>query len=204
MDLRDIMTMAPVIPVLVIEDVAHAQPLAAALVAGGLRVLEVTLRTPAALTAMTEMSRVPGAIVGAGTVLEPGQFDAAVAAGARFIVSPGLTERLASHARAAGVPFLPGAATASEVMRAREMGFNRLKFFPAEVSGGAPALKALAGPLGDVRFCPTGGVTAANRDSYLGLPNVDCVGGTWLAKPGETDWAAIEGRARAASVPCAL
>lgn len=198
-DLDSIMAMAPVIPVLVVDDVAHARPLAEALVAGGLPVLEVTLRTPAAPEVIAEMAKVPGAIVGAGTVLNAADLAVAAAAGARFIVSPGLTAALGSAARTSGLPFLPGIANASDVMRALDMGFSRLKFFPAVPMGGLPVLRAFAAVFGAVRFCPTGGITETTAPEWLAEPAVACVGGSWLAKRGETDWAAIEARARAAT-----
>ena len=199
-DIDAVMAAAPVIPVLVIERVADAVPVAEALVAGGLPVLEVTLRTAAALDAIRAMTEVPGAIVGAGTVLDPEQLDRAIAAGSRFVVSPGLTRRLGEAAAEAPVPLLPGVATASEVMRALDLGFTRLKFFPAAASGGLPALKGLASVFGQVRFCPTGGITEANAPDWLALPAVACVGGTWLAPAGEpVDRARIEARARRAA-----
>ncbi len=193
---------APVIPVLVIEDATHAAPLAEALIAGGLPVLEVTLRTPAALDAIAAMSGVPGGIVGAGTVLTPDDVRAAQDAGAQFAVSPGATDRLLDACEAAGLPILPGAATASEAMRLLERGYGVQKFFPASAIGGAPALKALGGPLPQVRFCPTGGIDTANAADYLALDNVLCVGGSWVAprqlvQKGE--WAAITGLARQAA-----
>ena len=193
---------APVIPVLVIEDATHAAPLAEALIAGGLPVLEVTLRTPAALDAIAVMSGVPGGIVGAGTVLTPDDVRAAQDAGAQFAVSPGATDRLLDACEAAGLPILPGAATASEAMRLLERGYGVQKFFPASAIGGAPALKALGGPLPQVRFCPTGGIDTANAADYLALDNVLCVGGSWVAprqlvQKGE--WAAITGLARQAA-----
>lgn len=184
MTIADIMQTAPVIPVLVIDDAADAAPLAAALVAGGLRVLEVTLRTPAALDAMREMKRVPGAIVGAGTVVSHDQFDAAMAAGAEFIVSPGLTESLARPIIASDVPFLPGVATAGDIMRGLELGLSHFKFFPAETSGGLPALKALAAPFFQCRFCPTGGISAATAPAWLAFDPVLCVGGSWVTPKG--------------------
>lgn len=200
--LDEVMGTAPVIPVIVIDRLEDALPLARALVAGGLRVLEVTLRTPAALDAMRAMCSVPGAIVGAGTVLDAEQYDAAIAAGAQFVVSPGLTERLAMAARQRVVPLLPGTATASEVMRAREAGFTRLKFFPAESAGGVGALKSLCSVFRDVRFCPTGGITAASARAYLAVPQIVCVGGSW-PMPAESissgDWARVEALAREAS-----
>lgn len=199
--IEQIMLTAPVIPVLVIDDVAHAVPIATALVAGGLRVLEVTLRTPAGLDSITAMKQVPGAIVGAGTVLNPQDLAAAIGAGAEFIVSPGLTDPLGKAAVASGIPFLPGIANASEIMRGLDLGLDRFKFFPAETSGGRPALKALAGPFGNIRFCPTGGITAANAADWLALDPVLCVGGSWLVARGTPDCAAIEAAAAAA---CAL
>lgn len=197
-----IMALAPVIPVLTIEDAAHAGPLAEALVAGGLPVIEVTLRTPAALDAIRRMRAVEGAIVGAGTVIDPEGLGRAADAGASFIVSPGLTEPLAQSALATGIPMLPGVATASDIMRAIDLGFGALKFFPAEASGGAAALKAFAGPFPHVRFCPTGGISEANAAAYLALPSVPCVGGTWIAPVDvvrRRDWAAVRDRASAAS-----
>jgi len=199
MTIDEIMGLAPVIPVLVVDDVAHAIPLARALVAGGLPVLEVTLRTPAALDVIAAMATVPGAVVGAGTVLSPQDLALAADAGARFIVSPGLSEPLAAAARASGLPFLPGVATASDIIRALDQGFNRLKFFPATANGGMPALKAMASVFGAVRFCPTGGITEASAPDWLAETAVACVGGSWIAKRGETDWAAITARAQAAA-----
>jgi len=198
-DIARIMGLAPVIPVLVIDDVAHAEPVARALVAGGLPALEVTLRTPAALDVIRAMKQVPGAVVGAGTVLNPRDLDAALAAGAEFIVSPGLTAPLGEAAVASGVPFLPGTATASDVMRGLDLGLTHFKFFPATAAGGVPALKAIAAPFGMARFCPTGGVTQATAPDWLTLDAVLCVGGSWLAPKGEPDPAAIEAAARAAS-----
>ena len=199
MTVDELMGLAPVIPVLLVDDVAHAKPLAEALVAGGLPVLEVTLRTPAALDVIREMASVPGAVVGAGTVLSPQDLALAKAAGARFIVSPGLTATLGAAARGSGLPCLPGVATASDIIRALELGFTRLKFFPATANGGLPALKAMAAVFGAVRFCPTGGITEATAPDWLAEPSVACVGGSWIAKRGETDWAAITARARAAA-----
>ncbi|PRP98587.1 bifunctional 4-hydroxy-2-oxoglutarate aldolase/2-dehydro-3-deoxy-phosphogluconate aldolase [Enhygromyxa salina] len=196
--IESIMRTAPVIPVLVISDVARARPVAEALVAGGLRVLEVTLRTPAALDVIAEMRKVEGAIVGAGTVLDPASLERAIAAGAQFIVSPGLTDTLARAAIAAGVPFLPGVASASDIMRGLELGLRHFKFFPAEASGGLAALKALLGPFGDLRFCPTGGITADNMAEWLMLESVTCVGGSWLVKDA-MDPEQIRDLARAAS-----
>jgi 2-dehydro-3-deoxyphosphogluconate aldolase / (4S)-4-hydroxy-2-oxoglutarate aldolase len=198
-EIADLMRTAPVIPVLVVDDVAHARPLAEALVAGGLPLLEVTLRTPAALEVIAEMAKVPGAIVGAGTVLNPADLAASIAAGAKFIVSPGLTEPLGRAAIAARVPFLPGVTNAGDIMRGLDMGLTRFKFFPAVPSGGLPVLSALAAVFGQVRFCPTGGISAATAPEWLAKPFIECVGGSWLAARGETDWAAITARARAAA-----
>ena len=196
--IEEILTIAPVIPVLVIDRVEDSAPIAEALVAGGLPVLEVTLRTPAALGAIDAMRRVPGAIVGAGTVLDPDQLRSARDAGAQFFVSPGLTERLARAA--AGLAFLPGIASASEAMRARDLGFSRLKFFPAAASGGIPALKALSAVLGDMLFCPTGGIGQDDARAWLDLPAVACVGGSWLVPAGQAlDPDAIKRRAAAAA-----
>ena len=193
---------APIVPVLVVEDAATARPLAEALVAGGLPMLEVTLRTPAALEVIREMAGVQGGVVGAGTLLTPEDVAAAVEAGARFGVSPGATPRLIAACAEAGLPLLPGAATASEVMTLLEAGFTMAKFFPAEASGGAPALKAIGAPLPQMRFCPTGGVNPGNAGDYLGLSTVVCAGGSWVA-PGDAvnagDWARIETLARTAS-----
>ncbi len=174
------MRLGQVIPVIVIDDAADAVPLATRLVAERMVALEVTLRTPAALDAMRAMAEVPGAVVGAGTVLNERQLDAALAAGAKFIVSPGLTEPLARAAIDRGVPFLPGVATAADIMRGLDLGLDRFKFFPAVASGGIPALKALSAPFGQVRFCPTGGITQATMSDWLGLPSVVCVGGSWM------------------------
>ena len=195
-DIAAIMRTSPVIPVLVIDDAATARPLAQALVAGGLRVLEVTLRTPAALDAIAEMKTVPGAIVGAGTVVSEQQVDQVQAAGAEFIVSPGLTTRLGEKAIASGIPFLPGVATAGDIMRGLELGLSHFKFFPAETSGGIKALKALAAPFYQCRFCPTGGITEASAPDWLALDPVLCVGGSWVT--GGTP-AEIEAKARAAA-----
>jgi 2-dehydro-3-deoxyphosphogluconate aldolase/(4S)-4-hydroxy-2-oxoglutarate aldolase len=194
-----IMRTSPVIPVLVIEDASTAGPIAQALVAGGLKVLEVTLRTPAALDAIRAMKQVPGAIVGAGTVLNPRLFEAAAQAGAEFIVSPGITESLAGAAASFGLPFLPGVATAGEIMRGLDLGLSHFKFFPAAAAGGLPALKAHAAVFGDVRFCPTGGISQATAPEWLALEAVLCVGGSWLVPKGPADYAAVEQAARAAS-----
>lgn len=194
----ELMRVAPVIPVIVIEDEAHAVPLAEALVAGGLRVLEVTLRTPAALGAIRAMKQVEGAIVGAGTVTSPRELDAAVAAGSEFIVSPGLTEPLGKAAIASGVPFLPGIANAGDIMRGLDLGLDRFKFFPAMAAGGLAALKALAAPFGSVRFCPTGGIGPDNAAEWLAFDPVLCVGGSWVAPKGAPDKPLIERLAREA------
>jgi len=178
------MRTAPVIPVLVVEDVSEALPLARALVAGGLQVLEVTLRTPSALDAIREMKQVEGAIVGAGTVTNQRDLDAALDAGAEFIVSPGLTKKLAKAAIRAEVPFLPGIATAGDIMRGLDLGLTHFKFFPATAAGGIPALKALAAPFGQCRFCPTGGISLENAPDWLALDPVLCVGGSWVAPKG--------------------
>jgi len=199
MTIDAIMRAAPLIPVLVVEEVRHARPIAEALVGAGLPVLEVTLRTAAALDVIRQMAEVPGAIVGAGTVLNAARLDQACAAGARFIVSPGLTDPLARAARDSGVPFLPGIANAGDIMRGLDHGLARFKFFPAEASGGRKALAALAGPFGHVRFCPTGGITAETAPAWLAEPHVLCVGGTWLVGKGEPDVAAIRERAGAAA-----
>ncbi|WP_333835703.1 bifunctional 4-hydroxy-2-oxoglutarate aldolase/2-dehydro-3-deoxy-phosphogluconate aldolase [Novosphingobium sp.] len=194
-----IMRTAPVIPVLVIEDVAHALPIARALVAGGLRVLEVTLRTPAALEAIAAMKSVEGAIVGAGTVTNPDELKAAIDAGSEFIVSPGLTERLGQAAVESGIPFLPGTATAGDIMRGLDLGLTHFKFFPASTSGGLPALKALAAPFHQVKFCPTGGINLASAPEWLAADPVLCVGGSWVVPKGTPDEAEIERLAREAS-----
>jgi len=179
-----IMRTAPVIPVLVIEHASEARALAEALVEGGLPVLEVTLRTPAAIDVIREMKQVPGAIVGAGTVINPEQLDEALAAGAEFIVSPGLTERVARAAIGKEVPFLPGVATASDIMRGLDLGLDHFKFFPAMAAGGISALKAQSAPFGQCRFCPTGGITAETASDWLALESVLCVGGSWIAPRG--------------------
>ncbi|MFN3825877.1 MAG: bifunctional 4-hydroxy-2-oxoglutarate aldolase/2-dehydro-3-deoxy-phosphogluconate aldolase [Pseudorhodobacter sp.] len=191
----EICRLAPVVPVMVIEDAGSAAALARALVAGGLPALEVTLRTPAALDAIRAMSEVPGGVVGAGTLLTPADVKAAKAAGAAFGVSPGATERLLDACAEQGLPLLPGAATATEVMMLLEKGYTVQKFFPAEASGGAPALKAIGGPIPQVRFCPTGGVNLKNARDYLSLDTVLCVGGSWVAPAAlvaAADWAGIE------------
>lgn len=202
---RELCGLAPVIPVLVIEDIAHARPLAEALVKGGLPVLEVTLRTPVALEAIRVMSDVEGGVVGAGTLLRPKDVRAAVKAGARFGVSPGVTKRLAEACEDEDLPLLGGVATVTEAMRMLDRGYEVCKFFPAEANGGAKALKSFAGPLPQVKFCPTGGVTLQNAPDYLKLPNVLCVGGSWVADPklmAEGRWDEIEALARdAAALP---
>ncbi|MCB2110378.1 MAG: bifunctional 4-hydroxy-2-oxoglutarate aldolase/2-dehydro-3-deoxy-phosphogluconate aldolase [Defluviimonas sp.] len=198
----DICALAPVIPVLVVEDAASAADLASALVRGGLPALEVTLRTPAALDAIRAMAAVEGGIVGAGTLLTPADVKAARDAGARFGVSPGATERLLDACAEADLPLLPGAATATEVMMLLEKGYTVQKFFPAEASGGAPALAAIGAPIPQVRFCPTGGVGPKNVADYLRLANVLCVGGSWVAPKADVmagNWAGIEALARAAA-----
>lgn len=197
--IEDIMRTAPVIPVLVVDDVQQARPLAEALVSGGLRVLEVTLRTPAALDVIREMKQVEGAIVGAGTVTNPAQLNAALDAGSEFIVSPGLTEPLGKEAVETGVPFLPGIATAGDIMRGLDLGLNRFKFFPAVAAGGIPALRALAAPFGEVRFCPTGGISEETAPHWLALDAVLCVGGSWVVPKGPADSIAIAEAARRAS-----
>lgn len=195
-----VMQDAPVIPVIVLHDVAHAVPLARALVAGGVRMLEVTLRTPQALACMERIARdVPEAVVGAGTVRNPTEAQSAARAGARFAVSPGYTSRVGQACRDLGLPLLPGVATGSEIMMALEDGFTQLKFFPAMQAGGPAMLKAWGGPFGEVQFCPTGGVTLQNAHEFLALPNVVCVGGSWLVPMDalvQGDWARITRLAR--------
>lgn len=198
MNIDAIMRSAPVIPVLVLEEEMDWTALAETFVAAGLPVLEVTLRTPLALEAIREVSKVEGAIVGAGTVLNERQLGEAVDAGSKFIVSPGLTEPLGKAVLQSGAAFLPGIANAGDIMRGLDLGLDRFKFFPAEASGGIPALKALAGPFGNIRFCPTGGVRPENARDWLALEAVLCVGGTWFVKPGD-DLATIGERAKAAA-----
>ena len=199
----DIMTAGPVIPVIVIDDASAAVPLARALVAGGVRVLEITLRTAAALAVVRAIAaEVPDAIVGVGTITDPSEFAQAREAGARFGVSPGITPALIAAAKSSGLPWLPGVITPSEVMSARAAGLNALKFFPAQPAGGIAVLKALAGPFPDVTFCPTGGITAITAPEYLALANVACVGGSWLCAPEAVRagaWPRITELARAAS-----
>jgi 2-dehydro-3-deoxyphosphogluconate aldolase / (4S)-4-hydroxy-2-oxoglutarate aldolase len=201
--LQALLASTPVVPVLAIDAVRTALPLTQALVAGGLSVLEITLRTPAALEIIRAISgEVEDAVVGAGTVLTPAQYRDAVAAGARFVVSPGVTPALLDVAEASSVPFLPGALTSSEVMRLLERGYGCLKFFPAEPAGGVAYLQALAAPLPDARFCPTGGIDAKLAPAYLALPNVVCIGGSWVAPRAAVaagDWPAITQLARAAA-----
>ncbi|MCL8010307.1 bifunctional 4-hydroxy-2-oxoglutarate aldolase/2-dehydro-3-deoxy-phosphogluconate aldolase [Streptomyces sp. AS02] len=198
-----VLDLAPVVPVVVIEDVADAVPLARALVTGGLPAIEVTLRTPAALDAIREIAaEVPEAVVGAGTVITPDQVNASVAAGARFLVSPGWTDVLLDAMRASGVPFLPGVSTTSEVVALLERGVREMKFFPAEAAGGTAYLKSLNGPLPQARFCPTGGIGPATAPDYLALPNVACVGGSWMLPADAVaarDWGRVEALAREAA-----
>jgi 2-dehydro-3-deoxyphosphogluconate aldolase/(4S)-4-hydroxy-2-oxoglutarate aldolase len=199
---REICALAPIVPVLVIEDVATARPLAEALVAGGLPALEVTLRTPAALDAIRAMAEVTGGHVGAGTLITAEDVRAAKAAGATFGVSPGATDALLAACEDEGFPLLPGAATASEAMQLLARGYDMLKFFPAEASGGAPALKAIGAPLPQISFCPTGGVNSGNAASYLNLANVVCAGGSWVAPKtmvAAGEWDKIEMLAREAA-----
>ena len=199
---REICGLAPVIPVIVVRDVAHAVPLAEALVRGGLPVLEVTLRTPAALEVIRAMSVVEGGVVGAGTLLTPEDVKRAKEAGALFGVSPGITDRLVDACEAEELPLLGGIATVSEAMRMLERGYEVCKFFPAEANGGAPALKSFAGPLPQMSFCPTGGISPKNARDYLALPNVLCVGGSWPVDPKLLEagsWEEVESLARDAS-----
>ena len=193
---RGLLSRVPVVPVVVVDDLAHAVPVARALVAGGLPVIELTLRTPVALDAIRAIAEeVPEILVGAGTVVSPGQAKEAADAGAEFLVSPGTTPALLAAMAGTGLPFLPGTATVSEVLAVLEAGFTEMKFFPAEASGGAPFLRSIASPVPAARFCPTGGITAATASSYLSLPNVGCVGGSWLT-PADAlaagDWARVE------------
>ncbi|WP_413756966.1 bifunctional 4-hydroxy-2-oxoglutarate aldolase/2-dehydro-3-deoxy-phosphogluconate aldolase [Streptomyces sp. MMBL 11-3] len=201
--LPSVLELAPVVPVVVVEDVSDAVPLARALVAGGLPAIEVTLRTPVALDAIRAIAdAVPDAVVGAGTVISPGQVADSVAAGARFLVSPGWTDALLDAMRGSGVPFLPGVSTTSEVVALLERGVTDMKFFPAEAAGGAAYLKSLGGPLPQARFCPTGGIGPAVAPEYLALPNVLCVGGSWMLPADAVaggDWARVEELAREAA-----
>ena len=198
-----LLDLAPVVPVVVVQDAADAVPLARALVAGGLPAIEVTLRTPAALDAIRAIAgAVPEAVVGAGTVLTPAQVTESVAAGARFLVSPGWTDVLLAAMRASGVPFLPGVSTTTEVVSLLERGVREMKFFPAQAAGGTAYLKSLAGPLPQARFCPTGGIGPASAPEYLALPNVGCVGGSWMIPADAVaarDWGRIERLAREAA-----
>ncbi|OLP46577.1 2-dehydro-3-deoxy-phosphogluconate aldolase [Rhizobium oryziradicis] len=200
-----VLKLQPVVPVLIIDDVVHAVPLAKALVAGGLKAIEITMRTSAALEAVKRVAgEVEGAVVGAGTILNAAHYEAAVAAGSQFIVSPGTTAEVLAAAAASDIPLLPGAATASEVMNLREKGYEVLKFFPAEQAGGAAYLKSLSSPLAGTLFCPTGGISLKNAMDYLSLPNVVCVGGSWVAPKdlvAAGDWAGIT---KLASEACAL
>ena len=199
----DVMRDAPVIPVIVLHDVAHAVPLARALVAGGIRMLEVTLRTPQALQCIEAIARdVPEAVAGAGTIRSASDAQASVLAGAKFGVSPGYTSAVGKACRELGLPLLPGVATGSEIMMAQEDGYQQLKFFPAMQAGGLPMLKAWQGPFGDVTFCPTGGIHAGNATEFLALSNVACVGGSWIVPTDAIqtgDWARIEQLAREAT-----
>jgi 2-dehydro-3-deoxyphosphogluconate aldolase/(4S)-4-hydroxy-2-oxoglutarate aldolase len=199
MNIDQIMRAAPVIPVLVLDGEGDWAALAETFVAAGLPVLEITLRTPQALDAIRQMSQVPGAIVGAGTVLNEAQLARAIDAGSRFIVSPGLTNPLALAARDTAIAYLPGVATASDIMRGLDLGLDRFKFFPAEASGGRAALQALAGPFFDVRFCPTGGIRPDNAADWLALDAVLCVGGTWLFRGPQDNLDEVSERARAAA-----
>ena len=199
MSIEEVMRIAPVIPVLVLDGSCDPAALASTLVEAGLPVIEVTLRTASALDAIKAMKTVPGAIVGAGTVLNERMLGEATEVGAEFIVSPGLTETLGHAAIASSIPYLPGIANAGDIMRGLDLGLTRFKFFPAEASGGLPALKALAAPFGDVRFCPTGGIREDSAPAWLAHPSVLCVGGSWLVQPGETDLHAISERARRAA-----
>ena len=198
-----LLSVVPVVPVVVIDDLAHAVPVARALVAGGLPVIELTLRTPVALDAIRAIAdEVPDILIGAGTIVTPAQAEQARAAGAQFLVSPGATPSLLEAMKDTQLPFLPGTATVSEVLAVLEAGISELKFFPAEASGGAAFLKSIASPVPAARFCPTGGITAATAASYLALPNVGCVGGSWLT-PADAlasgSWGRIESLAREAS-----
>lgn len=202
-DGSSLLDVVPVVPVVVVDDVATAVPLARALVDGGLPAIELTLRTPVALDAIRAIAaEVPEILLGAGTITTPAQAEEAVAAGAGFLVSPGTTPALLAAMAATGVPFLPGTSTVSEVLTVLEAGRTEMKFFPAEAAGGAPYLKGVAGPLPQARFCPTGGITAATAPAYLALPNVGCVGGTWITPTDAVaakDWARISGLAAEAA-----
>ncbi|GAA2800055.1 bifunctional 4-hydroxy-2-oxoglutarate aldolase/2-dehydro-3-deoxy-phosphogluconate aldolase [Saccharopolyspora taberi] len=199
----DVLTLSPVVPVVALDDAAHAVPLAEALLRGGIRTIEVTLRTPAGLPAIERIAaEVPDLVVGAGTITEPGQAGDAVKAGARYLVTPGSTPKLLDDVEDSGVPYLAGVSTVSEAMRLAERGVTAMKFFPAEPSGGVPYLKSIAGPLPGLRFCPTGGISVETAPKYLALPNVGCVGGSWLAPKKLLDagaWGEVEALARQAS-----
>jgi 2-dehydro-3-deoxyphosphogluconate aldolase/(4S)-4-hydroxy-2-oxoglutarate aldolase len=203
MKIRDVLAMAPVIPVLTVEKLAHAAPLAKALYAGGLKVLEITLRTDVAMDVIAAMRKaVPEAVVGAGTLVRPQDFKRADGAGAQFAVTPGLTPELADAARNVGFPLLPGIVTPSEILQALHFGYDTLKFFPAQQAGGIPMLQAFAGPFANVAFCPTGGISRNTAPAFLRLPNVLCVGGSWVAPKAqmeEGDWDGIEALARDAA-----
>jgi 2-dehydro-3-deoxyphosphogluconate aldolase/(4S)-4-hydroxy-2-oxoglutarate aldolase len=200
---EDVLRLSPVMPVVVIDDAANAAPLARVLLASGVKTIEVTLRTPAALDAIRAIAQsAPEMIVGAGTVLSEDDLNAAIEAGARYALSPGGTPKLMKKARKAAIPFIPGVASSSEIMRGMELGYRCFKFFPAEQSGGVAALKAQAGPLPDARFCPTGSITAEKAPAYLALDNVLCVGGSWIAPADKIragDWAMIEAAAKQAA-----
>ncbi|MGW1678954.1 bifunctional 4-hydroxy-2-oxoglutarate aldolase/2-dehydro-3-deoxy-phosphogluconate aldolase [Saccharopolyspora sp. NPDC002376] len=199
----DVLELSPVVPVVALDDVEHAVPLAEALLRGGIRTIEVTLRTAAGLPAIERIAaEVPEMVAGAGTITELGQAKRAADAGARYLVTPGTTDRLLDDVNASGVPYLAGAGTVSEAMRLAERGVTAMKFFPAEPSGGVPFLKAIAGPLPQLRFCPTGGISPQTAPNYLALPNVGCVGGSWLAPKdllAAGDWAKVEQLAREAA-----
>lgn len=200
---KDLLELSPVIPVVVLDDAAHAVPLAQALLRGGIRVIELTLRTPAALPAIEAIAaEVPDIVLGAGTVTAPEHAEQALKAGASFLVTPGSTDRVLDAVEDTGLPFLPGAATVSEAMKLAERGLTALKFFPAEAAGGADYLKSIGGPLPGLRFCPTGGITPETAPKYLALPNVGCVGGSWLTPKDALatgDWNRIESLAKAAA-----
>ncbi|MCO7198444.1 bifunctional 4-hydroxy-2-oxoglutarate aldolase/2-dehydro-3-deoxy-phosphogluconate aldolase [Pseudoalteromonas sp. OANN1] len=203
MSIKEILSAAPVVPVIVIDNLEDAVPLATALFNGGLKALEVTLRTPVAAQAVKDIkAALPDAYVGTGTVVDKATFNASVEAGADFMVSPGVNDELLALAKSSSIPFLPGAATPSEVMKLASHGFEFLKFFPAEAAGGAPMLKSIGGPIPQVKFCPTGGISLATAPKYLALDNVVCVGGTWMldkALIANKDWQAIEALAKQAS-----
>ncbi|GAB3281168.1 bifunctional 4-hydroxy-2-oxoglutarate aldolase/2-dehydro-3-deoxy-phosphogluconate aldolase [Parasphingorhabdus pacifica] len=199
----EVLDISPVVPVVALDDAAHAVPLAEALLRGGIRTIEVTLRTPAALPAIERLAaEAPDIVVGAGTITEPGQAGKAADAGARYLVTPGYTDRLLDELDDSGLPYLAGASTVSEAMRLAERGATGMKFFPAEPSGGIPYLKSIAGPLPNLRFCPTGGITPESAPRYLALPNVGCVGGSWLAPSSllaAGQWGQVEALARQAA-----